>query len=289
MDTLLIPCFDRPELLWHTLDNLVKTGDLSTVHVIFKPDAGHVPQTLAVIHSYRDHFSTYEVKHATKPKHRQSKQSQNVLEGWVYAASLSDGLVFMVEEDVMVATDFFRYHREVHSQNRLFASLSPKNQNREATVTTDPQAYYLSSGDYCSIGVAIRKEVIQEHIAPHLSSMYYRDMVRYCGAHFPDSPLQRSQSEQDGLIRRIQMTTDLPTAYPHLPRCFHAGYYGYNRPNSKRPSGELHAKVQTIQDIVYNSGKMQAVSISPAWYYDSQPVELNTPKWNQLRQTQPKE
>ena len=69
------------------MDNLVKTGDLSTVHVIFKPDAGHVPQTLAVIHSYRDHFSTYEVKHATKPKHRQSKQSQNVLEGWVYAAS----------------------------------------------------------------------------------------------------------------------------------------------------------------------------------------------------------
>lgn len=290
MDTLLIPCFDRPELLWHCLDNLSKTGDLGTVHTIFRPDVGHSPQILHVIYEYRSKLGTYEVQHASKPVHRSSKQSKNVLDGWKYGATVSTGLVFMVEEDVMVSRDFFRYHRAIHEQGKVFASLSTKNHNRSATLTEDPSAYYLSTGDYCSLGVCMRKEIIQEHIVPHMSTMYFRDMIRYCLAHFPDSPLEMSQSEQDGLIRRIQMTTGLPTAYPHVPRAFHAGFYGYNRPNNKsRPMGEFPSKVRAIENTIYHSGAMQAAALTPAYFYDSQPVQLDIAQWSQLRQQQPPE
>lgn len=290
MDTLLIPCYDRPELLHHTLDNLVKTGDLHTVHVIFKPDYGHAHGINDVIREYAGRMPSHEIKAPTVPPHKQTKQSKNVLDGWQYAAQKSDGLVFMVEEDIMVSRDFFRFHRAVHEQAQVFACLSTKNHNRSATVTADPEAYYLSGGDYCSLGVSMRREVIHEHIAPHANPMYYRDCVRYCRYHFPDSSLADSQSEQDGLIRRIQHESGLPTAYPHVPRAFHAGFYGYNRPNNKsKPTGQFHHKVETLSGIIYNSGRMEKAALTPAYYHDSQPVELNIGPWNKLRQEQPPE
>lgn len=289
MDTLLIPCFNRPEFLWHALDNLVKTGDLHTVTVIFKPDHGHSPGILEVIQEYGDRMPSYEVVPPTRAEYSPSKQSRNVLQGYKYAAQKTDGLVFMVEEDVMVARDFFRFHRDLHQRHELFASLSVKNPNMQATTTEDPSAYYLSTGDYCSLGVCMRKEVA-EHISQHLCNLYLRDMVKYCRMYWPNSTIGAGYTEQDGLIRRIQEVSGLPTAYPHVPRAFHAGYYGYNRPNRKsQPKGEFRSKVKELQDIIYNSGRMQQAAISPAYFNDSQPVNLETEPWTQLIQRQPPE
>lgn len=290
MDTLIIPCFDRPEILFHTLDNLVQTGDMHTIHTVFKPDMGHAHGILDVIDEYADRLPSYEIRQPSKPDHKTTKQSKNVLEGWQYAASLSTGLVFMVEEDIMVSRDFFRYHRAVHEQHHVFASLSTRNHNRSATVSAESDAYYLSTGDYCSLGVCMRKETIERFIAPHANGMYYRDCIRYCRFNFPSSTLAGDQSEQDGLIRRIQAESGLPTAYPHVPRGFHAGFYGYNRPNNKsKPQGQFHTKVKELAGIIYNSGRMEHAALTPAYFHDSQPVELDIAPWKQLRQQQPPE
>lgn len=289
-DTLLIPCFSRPEFLWHCLDNLVKTGDLHTVHVIIKPDYGHAHGILDVVREYADRMPSYEVLKTPAPLHKTSKQSKNLLDGYQYAAQKSDQLVFMVEEDVMVSRDFFRYHRSLHDQQPgLFASLSTRNHNRTVTVETDPAAYYLSTGDYCSLGVCMRKEVI-DLIAPHNNHLYHRDPVKYCLHNWPNSTIGRAYSEQDGLIRRIQTESGMPTAYPHVPRAFHAGYYGYNRSNPRRqPKGEFRSKVKELSLIIYNSDRMLGASLTPAYFHDSRPVPLDIEPWNSLIKKQPPE
>lgn len=282
MDILLIPCWARPELLYHTLDNLVNTGDLSTVHIVFKPDTAHSAEIYKVVDLFKDHLPSYEFKAATPSKNKATKQSQNVLEGYIYAASLTDGLVFMVEEDVMVGEDFFRYHRALHDQQPdLFCSLSTRNHNRAVTTEDDPAAYYLSTGDYCSLGVCFKASVIREHIAPHVNSSYLADPIGYCEATFPNSEIGRSMVEQDGLIRRIQMSIGLPTAYPHAPRAYHAGYYGYNRDRNTF-GGSLQAKIDRVGEIIYDREAMRKAVSRPEYFRDSEPVPLKLSPWKTL-------
>lgn len=288
MDILLIPCWNRPEFLHETLRNLVATGDLDTVHVVFKPDTSPHADIPQVISEYADRMPSYETRPSTTARYRLTKQSQNLLTGYQYAASLTDGLVFMVEEDIQVARDFFRFHRSAHQAHpEIFASLSTKNHNRrDLMVTSDPEAYYLSSGDYCSLGVCFHSRTIREMIVPHITTAYFRDPITYCQRTFPRSPIGNGFAEQDGLIRRIQEANpERPTLYPHVPRSFHGGFYGYNRP--RFVAGDLQAKIDRVRSTIYDPDAMRAASILPAYYSDSEPVPLELPTWKTLKRKQP--
>lgn len=291
MNTLLIPCFNRPEFLWHCLDNLTKADGIKDIHTIFSPDSGHHIDIPHVIDQFKDRLGSYEILKVeplrSSEAGRRAKQSSNVLNGYKYAASKSSGLVFMVEEDIMVARDFFKYHKAIHEKEPdIFCSLSTVNHNREVTVTDDPEAYYLTGPDYCSLGVCFRKEIIEDLLVPHIGRAYFLQMVNYCALMFPHSVLGAGFSEQDGLIRRIQEAhPELPIAYPHRPRAFHSGYYGYNR--TTPPRGSTESKIAIVARIIYDREAMRLVSLGPAYYADSIPQDLNTPQWKELRKEQP--
>lgn len=281
MDVLLIPCFRRGEFLWHTLDNLVKTGDLDTVKVIFKPDAQHTQEIIHVIKEWAPHLPSWEVASAIPSKHRATKQSLNVLSGYKYAATKTDGLVFQVEEDVMVARDFLKFHRALHANEpNLFCSLSTKNHNRSPTLDGLASSYYLSHGDFCSLGVVMRKEVIEQHINPHINDQYLAHSQAYCKTNWPASTIGDGFTEQDGLIRRIQEAGNMPTAYPHVPRAFHAGFYGYNR--HKYVTGSLQQRIDMLARTIYNPEAMRRAALSPAYVHDSVPVPLDIEPWETL-------
>lgn len=285
MDTLLIPCFNRPEFLWYCLDNITKARGIETVHVIFSPDHGHSRDIHTVIREYTPRLASYEVRTVPPFKHRLTKQSHNVLTGYDLAAQKSTGLVFMVEEDVMVGRDFFEYHRAIHAaEPDLFCSLSTKNHNRAVTTEADPSAYYLTTLDYCSLGVCFKKERVMDFLR-HATEGYYRNPTTYCQATF-SSIIQRSMVEQDGLIRRVQEAQGpaSPIAYPHVPRAFHAGYYGYNR--TRPPGGSLEKKIYQTGIIIYDP---QAMRVASRGYADSEPVPLGIPAWTTLQRRQPPE
>jgi len=287
MNTLLIPCWTRPEFLWHCLDNLTRCEGIRDVLTMFKPDMGHDLANLQVIDEFRDRLGPVEVIRPTPHRHRMTKQSSNLLNGYRIAAENSDELVFMVEEDVMVARDFFRFHATLHAQEpTLFCSLSTANHNRKVDMEDTPDAYYLTHLDYCSLGVCFRRERILSDILPHAGEKYFRSPMLYVHRTFPTSILNTSMCEQDGLIRRIQEARpDLPIAYPHRPRAFHAGIYGYNRP--KRVTGTVKDKTTRLGSIIYDQAAVLANSLRPEFYADSIPVDLDTPAWTSLRRLQP--
>ena len=51
--------------------------------------------------------------------------------------------------------------------------------------------------------------------------------------HFPDTALPITYAEQAGLIRRIVERYGLRTLYAAVPRAYHAGFVGTNRPGSE--------------------------------------------------------
>ena len=166
----------------------------------------------------------------------------------------------------------------------LFCSLSTRNHNRPVATSDDPSDYYLTTLDYCSLGVGLARPIIQQLIAPHVCRRYFEDPSGYCASRFPASRVGAPFIEQDGLIRRIQeqQGAQRPIAYPFRPRAYHAGFFGYHR--SGHPlHGTLPQRIDEVGRVIYNSETMRRATEKPEHFSDSEPVPLDTPAWQGLR------
>jgi hypothetical protein len=283
-DVVVLPCWRRPEFLWHCLDNISRADDASDLVLHIRPDTGYAPENLEVVRSFSDRIENIEIQWPTPAAFRRTKQSANVLLGYLRAAAQARRYVFLIEEDVMVGRDFFRWHRAVQAaaSRTLFCSIASKNTNRRLTLAQQTEDFYLSSGDFCSIGVCFDKRVLQQRLAPHVNMSYMRSPKKYIRRHFPASQIGLGFVEQDGLIRRIQQQSGNPIAWPSVPRAFHAGFYGYNRPGEI--AGALQERIATLSQTIYSSELMREASTQPQFVESSMPCELQLPPWTTLRE-----
>lgn len=276
-DIVVLPCWRRPEFLWHCLDNLVRTESFDGVHLHFRPDTGFSPDNLDVIHSFAPRLTSFEIILPEVCPFRRTKQSANLLLGYLRAAAATKQYVFLVEEDTMVSRDFLRWHRAVHAAgDPLFCSIAVKNHNRKLTVPDEPEGYYLSSGDYCSYGVCFHKHVLQTVVAPHVNLAYFRRPKNYVRRHFPSSAVGLGFVEQDGLLRRIQEFSNHSIAYPCVPRAFDAGFYGYNRPGGI--GGTTQDRIQGLSNTIYKADAMREVT-APEYIGRCMPIDLEPAHW----------
>lgn len=283
-DIVVIPCWRRPEFLWHCLDNLAQAEGIERLHVLFRADTGFDPAILQVIQEFAPKLVSHEVNTPVPCPYRRRKQSANLLGGYLMGAAATRRYVFMVEEDVMVARDFFRWHYAVHaSQPRLFCSTAARNTKRAIAASSDPEIYYLTSGDYCSLGVCLERSIISELLAPHVTLRYFANPRRYCEHQFAASGISADDVEQDGLIRRVQECAGdaHPIAFPYRPRAFHAGFFGSDRRGAIE--GTLAERIRRVGEVIYNSEAMLRAAERADNFEDSMPVPLDTPYWTSLR------
>jgi hypothetical protein len=279
-NVVLVPCWKRAELLWHTLQHIIHAEGADQLHYIFRMDTGHSPELHEVVRNFP--FS-HEVAMTPRTTFAGSKQSFSLLSGYKLAAERSGKKVFMIEEDVFIASDFFRWHYAVHeSHPDLFCSIAVRNPNGP-TPEGAHDTYYLSSGDYCSLGVCFDRTVLTNLVEPHATAAYYVEPTRYCRRNFPGAPINPTHTEQDGLIRRIQWqrSANNPIAYPCRAKAYHAGYYGANR--AKGPSGTLAQRIEHVGQVCYSTEAMRTFALNPAYFEDSTPVDLNAESWQHLK------
>lgn len=284
MNVCLIPAYRRPEFLWHCLENIKLADGADSLHYIFRFDHGFDPDNEKVV---KDFPFSHEIAVTRRTPYQLSKQSYSLLSGYEIAASKTDRLVFMVEEDVMVARDFFRWHIAAHEAwPTAFCSIAVANPNRTMVDTVDdPGAYYVSTGDYCSLGVCFTRDALRTHVLPGVTNRYYADPINYVASNFRGMPIGRAFAEQDGLIRRTEMRLGDRgiggIVWPWKARAYHAGFYGKNR--GAGPRGPLQERIERLAAIIYSDEAMRTFAKHPEWYEDSRPIDLNpqTP-WTSL-------
>lgn len=279
MNVVLVPAYRRPEFLWHCIQNIKLARRADEMHYIFRFDHGHDPDNHRVV---KDFPYSHEIAVTNRVPYHLAKQSYSLLTGYQIASSKCDDLVFMIEEDVMIARDFFEWHLAVQSLvPDNFCSLAVANPNRTVVDSGALGEYYLGTGDYCSLGVCFRKQALMEHVFPAVTSRYYQNPVDYCARNFPGSPIGHAFAEQDGLIRRVQIQLGMhrPTVWPWAPRAYHAGYYGKNR--GAGPRGLLAERIARLTDVIYSDQAMRTFAKHPEWYEDSRPINLNPEPWTE--------
>lgn len=281
---VVVVAYERPEMLNVCLEYVEKAEHSRENKYLFALDSGYNPENKTVISSWvrKTGVTAKTTVQTIVGGSPNTKQSRNVLEGYRKALELfSPQRVILLEEDIIVAKDFFDWHAKVHQQDgNFFCSIATKNHNSPVPFEENPETYYVSyKADYQSLGVCWEPKFL-ERVLLHATPAYYQKPRHYLDTAFPNSVYRNSvYTEQDGLIRRVVEAQWLPVAFPTLPRAFHAGYYGYHRPSSNVPVGSLADRTGVLKEIIFDKERMK--ELSGHLYYDSIPLdnmETETPK-----------
>lgn len=257
MNVVVIPCFNRPEFISICLE-LIQKAEQGDLLYLFQVDFGYDPQVVEVIERFP---LKKEIKYT--PSHTlQNKQSYSLLMGYENALQHNPDKIYLIEDDIFIANDFFIWHEKNIGNN--FASIATKNHNAEIISTGDLAASYTMS-EYQSLGVCFQKSSIEE-ILSGITEEYYKDPKRYLKNRFPNSPISIGYCEQDGLIRRIIQDKNHQVVFADVPRAFHAGYWGKSR--GVKPSGILEERICEVRLTAFDTLIMKG---------DSEPVLLVNP------------
>jgi hypothetical protein len=232
-DVVIVPTFDRPEMLWLCLEYLANSPDSKSVdiwvyvdsHTQQKPPRGEIEQVL-------EKFPDLSLHVGFQQPHDFHGNSYNLLTAYKAAYETTAQYVFMVEDDVLIHPGFFEWHRHQHAHRHLGCSIAVKNPGH---------------GAYASLGVCFRREMLRL-VLPHTHGVYFRDMRKYCREKFPPS---RFDCEQDGLFARV--LNGHQVVWASTPLAQHVGWYGYHRRRSRRPHGTLTERYRQVKYALAHS------------------------------------
>ena len=245
MDIVLITTHGRTDYLRLCLEYLSRAEGIQDKEIRICIDRGGViPREVSdVVRPIKN----INVEYVRRGYHGFSGNSFNTLESYKEAYNSDAKFVYLIENDVLVQPDFFKWHEAAQSEGDFMCSIAYRCfRNAELQIgIEDPEAYLVSPRDYASIGVCWKREKL-EPVVQHANTDYYGNMQKYLEFMFPDSNLSSYYAEQDGLIMRILERTKQRTIWPFIPRAYHVGFAGYNRLRGMRLSYEELKK--TIHD-----------------------------------------
>lgn len=276
-DLIIVPTYDRPEMLFHALDRLSKARHIEEHDVWIRADwhTGRPPskdnlEVATMFPHLKPHFSLC-------PPHDYWGNTYNFMHFYIDALATQYRYVYMVECDVFVAEDFFDWHRAVQEAVHPMASIAVRHYALEpymsAEAKADPRRWVLVD-TYASLGVCWKREnlaMILEYFNPD----YLTGLLRYLDEKFPNSSSLGRSGSQDGLISRLLERDHLVTVFPTRPRAFHGGWYGFNRSQQRRPTGTLHQNIDAVGRALADKEYLLAEG-----YDDCTPCDLSYPNWH---------
>lgn len=245
----LVTAYERPEMLSECLRHIRLADGEIPVRVLIdsKTHQGPHPDIIAVTMDYRVPFTLREV-------HGFYGNSLNTLLGYKEAYEEDVDYCFLIEDDVMVTKDFFRWHLAVHQQENLFTSVGAQCTRRVAPKGTSSD-YFTTASDYASLGVCMPRYSLGL-LAEHAKTEYFQFQGAYVREMFPTSRFINEGGEQDGLVIRIMGEVNGLCAYPCVPRAFHLGVYGYHRLGGE-PQGTLEEKIHWFQQMLRDAPSLE--------------------------------
>jgi len=240
-EVVLVPCYKRNEFLYSCLSRIRRIEP--EIPILVFPDRGTWKDRLLL-----EICRQFNARVIHVPVHNFYGNSYNVMEAYRFAYNGGASRVYMIEDDVMVHADFFKWHRRMHEENpdRIFAAMGWIF-NHYAPI----EEMELYQPWLYSIGLSFERKKLRK-IVEHATPLYYEDMTGYLLKNFKDNALNASfgiaHYEQDGLLQRILNDDHTQVICPGIAKCSHLGAYGYNA--GWEQQWEFFAKCKTFQERV---------------------------------------
>lgn len=272
MKICLIVGYRRPEYLELMLEKVTQADNYRDNAYIIALDEGFDVACKDVVHKHLSDVG-YFIIHPPHIKSKIGKQSWCVLYAMELCCKNADEIVYYLEDDIMIGKDFFTFSESIlNACLDAYCAVMSRSNNHRIETTTDNNKFYLSDkADYQGLGVAFRPSAWISAMSQYLVPEYFDNPVGYCKANFKSVVCGEAFAEQDGLQRRVIERNGLKIAYPHVPRCFHSGIYGYNRKRSEM-NWPYEKKLLFLRTTIFDPAKMETYDK----YNDSMPVPLDT-------------
>lgn len=260
-DRVIIPTFDRPEMLALCLERIKQAEGTRDLDIYVYVD-GHKDQrqvglveTLEIAEWYAPWVLT-----RTRQKHDFHGNSFSVLLALHEAFVSRCKHVFLIEDDVLVEPDFFAWqYRQLKEHPDVFAVIGGKNTRNTIWKFDGVESYFTTGEELCSIGVGYPRSTLFK-IMPHICYPYFSDMVGYCKQTFPEHTGNPNMAEQDGLIQRIMLREEHKVIWSNPVRAHHVGWYGYHRPHTERPTGTLEERIAKVREIIADPERLKRIA-----------------------------
>lgn len=287
-DIVLITTYFRPEYLYLCLQALADAEGgtekeywvIHDRHSVERNHSREEEENLSVLKHFSD--SGLGFQYIEMPCTQTLGNSRCTLESYLRAYKTDARFVYLVEDDILVEKDFFRWHEAVQSTGDYLCSVARLHTMRtDLLKSEDPRDFITSGSDYTSWGSCWKREALAALI-PHCCSEYYNNMPAYIRRVFPNSPLNIAWCEQDGLIRRVLMQRRKTTAAPCLKRAYHVGLTGYHRVHGHKFSGTLEQRVSQLSAVL-RDGTLPTLRHDFIELEDIDVPRGSTPVWETLR------
>jgi hypothetical protein len=287
-DIVLVPTFARPEYLQLCLEHLAAADGgadkiVSVSHDRHTNDPGHIRNE---VHLSKEITKRFEgkfkhIQFIEKDPHPYIGNPCNFLDLYkgAFIRQPFFRYIYLVEDDVLVAKDFFKWHEAVQARGDYFITVGWHCiRNPEVKQSTDPTAYIESTRDFSSIGICWKRDKLGAMVK-HAVKEYYQSHRVYLTKAFPGSPINPGTwTEQAGIVTRLlHETKNRWVAWPSLSRVAHVGISGYHRPGGYRFSGPIEKRIEDLRAATKDSKVLNALSKDP---FDDVASLSHIPEWN---------
>jgi hypothetical protein len=218
-EIVIVPGWRKPDFLTACLSRLDLSDDGERLYLI-SLDRDHTSPVADAAESFQEILGCPRVRIVSREHNYDESNSYNTLRAYADAVEWGADLIYLVEDDVFTAHDFFTAHRQAHERLPKVFAVGGCN----FFPGTDASALNIQY-PYHSLGVSFRPGILQDLVLPHATVDYFANRSRYCEEKFGSS----GHWDQDGLIEAVRRTTGMPFAVMDVPRAYHAGYTGYSR------------------------------------------------------------
>lgn len=267
-ELVIVPAWRRPDFLLASLRRLLVANDRQQRYWVCL-DRGFSREVVQVADQFVRQMGPSRAQIRRK-SHRYKGNSYNVLMSYREALAAGADLVHLVEEDILVAGDYFDFHRRAHDLMPDSFAVSACRNQQFAPGVDPPDLHDAVYGhvSYQSIGVSFQPDRLAR-VVEHAVRSYFNNPVGYCRRHWPNSNIAPANAEQDGLIHRMIEADNANTVYPASPRAYHAGFIGYHR-KGEQPPGNVDERADRI--LAMTTDEMNAAAHS---YPDHAVVDLD--------------
>ena len=244
-EVVLLPTFQRPELLYCCLEAIRAAEPTISVHVF--PDRGT---------NEREICEKFGAAHHLTLQHSYHGNTFNMLEALKWAYGQRYETVYVIEDDAIIDPSFFDWSRQALTNYPDAFAACGWRYSPDAKVGDGPD---MLLGWYLSVAAALPRRSVGGIVA-HARPEYYGDMKGYLDRTYPASARKGSQHyEQDGAALRVAESEGKRCVWPRRPRAIHAGWRGYHMPDGRELDGTLEERVAVVKLAIENPavlGKM---------------------------------
>lgn len=284
MDVILIPTWLRPEYLQLCLEHIEAAGgqdkEIIVMHDRHTKDGPNVQAEIKLAYEVVTSFkSRLNISFEVRDPHPYIGNPCNFLQ--LYKRAYLGGpyrYIYLIEDDVLVTPDFFRWHETVQERGDYFCTVGWHCiRNPEIRPSIDPTEYIESLRDFSSIGVCWKHEKLAA-LVKHATPEFYQNMRGYLAKAFPGSPINPGTwTEQAGVITRLlHEKKDRMIAWPSMRRLSHVGVSGYHRPGGHKFDGPLEKRVADLREA-HVKGTINSLSKDP---FDDIDKAITIPEWD---------